>query len=352
MSAVATMYRGGVWWSSVLIATLVVAIAPLPVAGQSIPMGAGRAHDPHGSASLVDGQALLDRLEVRVSGFVTPTMGDALRVWLLGDDGTAARYLGDLVLRADGTADFAWDQPAAENLLAQYSQVAITRETGDAGAMPGSTVLRAGRLDVASLAQVRRLLSRWPGSRYGVAVVPGLRREALIARRQAWVLREAAIAGDWDTVRRKAEQLVNLVEGRQGFSYADHNGDGRTEDPGDGTGFLPYCWAALSQTQFVYETAKYDDVAEDARAIQAPVTFAMLSAGFVRDTGREVAHGASPARTRELADRVVNATGYMVAAIDPMGNPDLESVLAGRSLTSILDLSRALVTVRFEEVLR
>ncbi len=352
MYAVATTYRGGVWWSSVLIATLIVVIAASPVAGQSIPVGAGRTHDPHGSASLVDGQASLDRLEVSVSAIVTPTIGDALRVWLLSDDGTAARYLGDLVLRADGTANFAWDQPAGENLIAQYSQVVITRETGDAGVKPGSTVLRAGRLDVASLAQVRRLLSRWPGSRYGVATVPGLRQQALIARHQAWVLREAAITGDWDTVRRTAEQLVNLVEGRQGFLYADHNGDGRAEDPGDGTGFLPYCWGALSQTQFVYETAKDDAIAEDARLIQLPVTFAMLSAAFVRDTGREVALGASPPRTRELADHVVNATGYMVAAVDPMGNPDLESILAGRSLTSIVDLSRALATVRFDEVLR
>jgi hypothetical protein len=202
-----------------------------------------------GEATLVDNASGLDRVVVKATGLAAPTGAQVHRVWLVVDDGTAGRYLGDVIPDAAGAVAFTWDQPAGENLLAQYSQVTISLETGAAGTKPGGTTVRTGKLDAAALPQVRRLLSRWPDSRYGVATVPGLRRQAQIARYQAWVLREAAVNGDWDTPRRKAEQLVNLAGGRRGQFYADHNGDGRIEDPGDGTGLLPYRWAALTQTQ-------------------------------------------------------------------------------------------------------
>ena len=167
---------------------------------------------------------------VKATGLSAPATGQVHRVWLVGDDGAFGRYLGDVIPDATGAVAFTWDQPAGENLLAQYSQVSISLESGGAGAKPGGTTVLTGKLDAASLSQVRRLLSRWPDSRYGAATVPGLRRQAQIARYQAWVLREAAVNGDWDTARRKAEQLVNLVEGRRGQFYADHNGDGRIDE--------------------------------------------------------------------------------------------------------------------------
>lgn len=340
------------WWTPVVAAVVGVLLMPSHVAAQALPEGPGPPRNPLGDATLVDGQASLDRLEVHATGVTMPAGGESLRVWLLGDDGTTARYLGDVVPDADGAVSFVWDQPAAENLLAQYSQAVITRETDPAGNVPGGVVVRTGRLDASSLPQVRRLLSRWPDSRYGIATVPGLRRQAVIARDQAWILREAVITGDWDTARRKGEQLVNLVEGRHGLFYADHNRDGRIEDPGDGTGFLPYTWGALTQTQFTYATAQDEMVAEDAKAIQPPVTFAMMSAGFVRDAAWEVAHGAGPARSRELAGHLVTATNFMLAAIDPKGDPSLEAVLEERSLTSTVELSRALVRIGLEEVSR
>jgi hypothetical protein len=305
-----------------------------------------------GEASFTDNAAGLDRLVVSATGLKAAGLGQVHRVWLVTDDGVSGRYLGDVVPDASGAVAFTWDQPAGENLLAVYSQVTISIESGAAGAKPGGTIVRTGKLDPASLAQVRRMLSRWPDSRYGVATVPGLRRLADIARYQAWVLREAAVHDDWDTARRKAEQLVNLVEGHRGQFYADHNGDGRIEDPGDGTGFLPYCWAALTQAQFVYATATDEAYALNALAMQSPVTFAMLSAGFVRDTGRVVARSTDPETIRDLAGHLVTATHYMLAATDPKGDADLLAILADRQMTSTTAQAQALVRVALMEVAR
>jgi hypothetical protein len=305
-----------------------------------------------GEATLVDNASGLDRVVVKATGLAAPTGAQVHRVWLVVDDGTAGRYLGDVIPDAAGAVAFTWDQPAGENLLAQYSQVTISLETGAAGTKPGGTTVRTGKLDAAALPQVRRLLSRWPDSRYGVATVPGLRRQAQIARYQAWVLREAAVNGDWDTARRKAEQLVNLVEGRRGQFYADHNGDGRVEDPGDGTGFLPYCWAALTQTQFVYATATDEAYAARAQALQTPVNFALLSAGFIRDVGREVARSKDPYTIQDLAGHLVTAANYLLASTDPAGEPDLLAILGDRQLKSVTAEAQALVRIDLVEVPR
>ena len=315
------------WWGFVGLA-VAFAAAYLLVSWQPSTLAAATTFA--GEATLLDNASTLDRVVVTATGLKAPGVGQVHRVWLVSDDGASGRYLGDVIPDPSGAVSLTWDQPAGENLLAQFSQIAISVESGSAGSKPGGTTVRSGKIDPAAVAQVRRLLSRWPDSRYGVATVPGLRRQAVIARDQAWILREAAVHGDWDTARRKAEQLVNLVEGRRGQFFADHNGDGKVEDPGDGTGFLPYCWAALTQTQFVYATATDESYAKSAQAIQTPVTFAMLSAGFVRDTGREVARSKDPDTIRDLAGHLVTATSFMLAAMDPNAEPDLLAVLEDR----------------------
>ncbi|MBU6289548.1 MAG: hypothetical protein KGS10_15420 [Chloroflexi bacterium] len=339
-----TFIRRRLRWCGAAAAAVGLAMAALAIAGQAPATSAAGA--VAGQVSLIDNASGLDRVVVTATGLKAPGIGQVHRVWLVSDDGATGRYLGDVIPDAAGAVAFTWDQPAGENLLAQYSQVAISTESGAAGTKPGGTTVRTGRLDAAALSQVRRLLSRWPDSRYGVATVPGLRRQAQVARDVAWVLREAAVHGDWDTARRKAEQLVNLVEGRRGQFYADHNGDGRIEDPGDGTGFLPYSWAALTQAQFVYATAADEAYAKEAQALQSPVTFALLSAGFVRDTGREVARSKDPYTIEDLAGHLVTATSYILAATDPAGDPDLVAIVDDREMTPVV--ARAKSLVRFD----
>mgnify|MGYP006276535965 CR=1 FL=1 len=337
------------WWG-MAVAAVALAATITALSGESPATSAAGAIA--GQATLLDNASGLDRVVVSATGLRAPGVGQVHRVWLVSDDGATGRYLGDVIPDATGAVAFTWDQPAGENLLAQYSQVTISLESGAAGTKPGGTMVRTGKLDAASLSQVRRLLSRWPDSRYGVAAIPGLHRQAHIARDVAWVLREAAVHGDWDLARRKAEQLVNLVEGRRGQFYADHNGDGRIEDPGDGTGFLPYSWGALTQTQFVYTTASDEEYAKSALALQSPVTFAMLSAGFLRDTGREVARSKDGYTIQDLAGHLVTATNFLLAATDPGDEPDLLAILEDREMTSVTSGARALVTIGLAEVAR
>jgi hypothetical protein len=145
---------------------------------------------------------------------------------------------------------------------------------------------------------------------------------------------------------------VNLIEGRRGQFYADHDGSGRLEDPGDGTGILPYAWAALAQSQFIYATATDEDYAKSAQALQSPVTFAMLSAGLVRDTGRELARSTDPYTIHDLAGHLVTATSYLLAAVEPSDDPDLVAVLKDRDLVPLTAWAHELVRIPLTEAAR
>ncbi|MGH7382719.1 MAG: DUF420 domain-containing protein [Candidatus Methylomirabilales bacterium] len=57
---------------------------------------------------------------------------------------------------------------------------------------------------------------------------------------QAGELRRAAERRDVQAVRRAAERLVNLIEGKTGTPYGDLDKSGSVEDPGDGIGLLNY----------------------------------------------------------------------------------------------------------------
>lgn len=53
-------------------------------------------------------------------------------------------------------------------------------------------------------------------------------------------LDDAAGRDNFPSVKRHAEHLVNLIDGKNGLHYGDIDLDGRIEDPGDGTGLLVY----------------------------------------------------------------------------------------------------------------
>jgi len=184
------------------------------------------ANDPpdlSGDALFVDGQGQLDRLELRVSGLPTPPADTVYAVWASSDDGELRERLSELPIDETGIGSFGWSQPTGESLLAQFSQVFITHGPAAAPASdpPASLVALHGRIDAGALTHMRRLLVRWPDSRYGTASMLGIRHLAGIARQHMDILQETAATGNVTTARRKAEHLLNLIEGQRGDAFGD-----------------------------------------------------------------------------------------------------------------------------------
>jgi hypothetical protein len=330
--------------------------------GAEVPAGpaAPASPPPVSVAYLADEATFLDRLEVRVYGLAPAPEGAAYRVWLRSETDPTTLYAGDLTVSETGSGTWegalSYSEPRGETLFAEFSQVVVTLETGPAPPVvprtaatppaPAGTVVLRGQVDPGALIHARRLLVRWADSRYGTASVQGMRQLGSAARGHAATLREAAAAGDLDAMRRKAEHLVNMMEGQRGASFGDHNRDGRAEDPGDGVGFLPYAWAALTHSQFAWAAAADEAVAAEALEVQRPVRFSLDWAGFVRDAGLELARTTDIVRARELATHLSRAVDRMAAGVDPSTDPVLRQTLddfTGGQLTPAYAEALALV---------
>ena len=297
-----------------------------------------------GSVALLDDRGVLDRVELRVSGLAQPPEGSVYRAWLRSDDQTLVELIGEIGFTGPAEGVLAWSQPAGETLLMQFSEILVTLESGPRAAQLGAgRVVLHARVDSGALTHVRRLLVRWPDSRYGTASLQGLRQQSASLRLHSAILREAAVNGDLAGMRRKAEHLVNLIEGSTGALFGDHDRDGRAEDPGDGVGLLPYAWGALTHTQFAWAAAVDERVAEASLAVQPPVRFGLAWAGFVRDVGLELTRTEDVGRARELAGHLFTAAERISAAIDPQSDPALRRILETQEMTPAYESALALL---------
>lgn len=154
-------------------------------------------------------------------------------------------------------------------------------------------------------AQLDALLTAGVGLPVRQGYVTGLRLQSEELSRHAQLAAEAARAGDAEGLRRHAEHLFNLTAGSLDPRFGDLNGDGRSQNPGDGFGLL----ANGAQAGYI------DAVAEAARAAGAApdATDALrLHAGHVL-VATENLRGWS-AELRELAMALAGSEGDQAAS--------------------------------------
>lgn len=87
----------------------------------------------------------------------------------------------------------------------------------------------------------------------------------------------AADRGNFDSVKRHAEHLVNLIDGKKGPHYGDVDLNGQIEDPGDGTGLLVY-------VDRIDAAAKDKNVTAQAESLRAALV-------VIRDNAEKIAYG-------------------------------------------------------------
>jgi plastocyanin/uncharacterized membrane protein YozB (DUF420 family) len=119
-------------------------------------------------------------------------------------------------------------------------------------------------------------------------------------------LQDAVDRGSLLAVKRHAEHLINLIEGRQGLHYGDNDTDGQLEDPGDGIGLLARLDTVATVAADPVVTAETDAVRGDIDRI-ITLSVDLLGAGNVNDASEPAAE------ILELAQR---ANGEGVFAID------------------------------------
>jgi plastocyanin/uncharacterized membrane protein YozB (DUF420 family) len=73
-------------------------------------------------------------------------------------------------------------------------------------------------------------------------------------------LEDATARDNVSSVKRHAEHLINLIEGKEGLHYGDNDTDGHLEDPGDGIGLLARLDAVEAVADDPELTARADEV--------------------------------------------------------------------------------------------
>jgi hypothetical protein len=184
-----------------------------------------------------------DQLLLSASNLTRPPEGFVYEGWLIADDGTEIST-GVFEVGADGSVDYAWTSPSGENLIARYAWFAITIEPqNDSDPHPSNQVPFRGVPSPDALAAARRVFAANTGEPATPRNVPygqGLLTESQIARDHASNAINAAAIGAFAEMRVHCEHIINIIEGADGTRYADYNGDGRAENPGDGFGALAY----------------------------------------------------------------------------------------------------------------
>jgi plastocyanin/uncharacterized membrane protein YozB (DUF420 family) len=232
------------------IAALPTAVVPPTATAQATPALPARRPlgEPLAIAAFQDVLAAADSLYIQSVGnepLGEPPAGTVYQIWLLGPGLPGGRLrLGPLQVAADGSARFNYTSEAAPaerpNLIGLANALEVTIEPGDDPQPdePSGLVAYAARLPDRALSEIRALVVGYDGAPGGQGLAIGLRRAAEELMRQGQFQEDELAAGNLAELQRRAELMLNLIEGREAPEYGDRNGDGKVQEPGDGYGVL------------------------------------------------------------------------------------------------------------------
>jgi plastocyanin len=194
---------------------------------------------PSGTAAFRDARGRSDQVVINLRA-PAPPAGESLYAFLTTLDGGASQPLGALATDANGAATVTFTAPDGSNLAARFNRLVISREpAGGHPDTPSGQPMFEGRLPSQAFGALNQLLADGPGlpARQGYAA--GTRAQTDELARHAKLVADARAAGDLAGIRRHAEHIYNLIAGSLDPRFGDLNGDGRSQNPGDGFGLLP-----------------------------------------------------------------------------------------------------------------
>lgn len=207
---------------------------PSPPPPPTGPLGAQVA----GLLAFQDRLGFSDALRLILSDVNPPQAGRVYVGWLTAA-GREPLRLGTIPVAGDGSVAFNYQDRNYENLLVAYEGFQMTLEPASSESVqPSGPPVYAGRLPPQALAYLRALVASALDTPFQRGYAIGIQTNAEEVLRQAQLAQESAQAGDLAGVRRHAEVIVNVIEGKEGRDYGDLDKDGRTLDPSDGFGLL------------------------------------------------------------------------------------------------------------------
>lgn len=178
-----------------------------------------------------------------------PGENEHFEAWLIYDDGTS-RDLGRLTFDASGVGRLEYTDPDGNNLLEGVREMRITREQDDASnSTPTGEVVYSSVFPPEALVHVRNLAVSFEGGSDNASLIEGLFYysgsyiEAAINGDPSFPsyvgMTTAYENGDETSLRKRNEEVINMIVGSESEQYLDYDGDGQEDDQGNGYGSLP-----------------------------------------------------------------------------------------------------------------
>jgi serine/threonine-protein kinase len=321
-------------------ATMDHAAPPMPTSASATGAPAATRPPTVGVMRFQDVAAALDGVTVKVSGMPIPEQGSHYEVWLT--IGETRRSLGVLKVDANGDGVLSFVDAQSRNLLGRFDTMEVTVEPSpDPSPNSSGRVAFSSGIVADSLSHVRHLLVSISDTPNQVGLVHGLMTDARLVDEYANAMLTSFDAGDDAAMRANAEAVVNLIVGSQSDMFADHDGDGALNDPGDGYGFL-LNGDSPGYTGGVYSHAQYAMQATGAPVtVQLHGTHVITSVDNVerwsvelRDLILSVLQNPSDDSTRAALVKIVALADQIVSGVDLDGNERVDPVAGeGGALT-------------------
>ena len=195
--------------------------------------------EPVGLLRFQDGSAEADQVTFTSGNLPLPPQGNHYEAWLMDDDGESLFSIGIIQFDPENRASLTFVEGTGRNLLTFYHGLQITIEPSpDNNPNPSNDVAFSATLPPEGFSHVRHLLSAFTSTPDQTPFVRGLIRDTDLLNVLAQDMLASFEAGDEETVRLRAEEMLNLILGVQSPDHRDWNANGTIEDPGDGFGLL------------------------------------------------------------------------------------------------------------------
>ena len=204
------------------------------------------------------------------SGRDLPEASAHYETWLVGDD-QKFRDVGKITFDSSGIGRLEFIDPDGKNLLDGLSQIQITKEQNNASVTnPTGEVIYSSVFPSQTRTYIRNLGVSFSDTPDNYPLIPGLYyysgsyiNDAINGTDNdpTYIpIAQAFENGDEPTLRKRTEELINIIVGSQSDQYLDYDNDGTVDDPADGYGSLPNG----DQRGYLQETAAQAQAAADA----------------------------------------------------------------------------------------
>ncbi len=208
-------------------------------------------NSPVGRVRFDDFNYFMDSVALTLTNVNQPATGKHLEAWFLSDDGKTVRDVGKVEFSATSAGRVQTNDPQQENFLRNFNQIEITLEDDNVQIeKPTGEVVYSSILPPQSLVHIRNVLVSYADLPdqgplmqnlwyYSASYVNRSINGDELDENYKVGITQAYKNHDEATLRKRNEEVINLIVGDQSDQYLDYDKDGTVDDPGDGYGTLP-----------------------------------------------------------------------------------------------------------------